>query len=767
MLELVEGPTLADRIRHGPIPVDEALPIARQIAAALETAHDAGVIHRDLKPANIKVRSDGTVKVLDFGLAKALQPEASDASASLSPTMSLTAAATQMGMIIGTAAYMAPEQAKGKPVDKRADVWAFGAVLYEMVTGRRPFAGDDVSETLARVIDRDPDWTALPDTMPAVLSRVLRRCLEKDPKRRVRDIGDIGLAMEGAFEPPSSAADTAAVTPSRVQVWQRPIPLALAGLAIAVVSGLGVWTVPRPGPVEPDLTRFTIVPPDNAPFTSVGGTVDIALSANGTQLVYSGFTESEGRQLYLRRNDQLTISPVRGTEGAVAPFVSPDGEWVGFQTSATSLGKVSLLGGPPVTLAETSTVIRGVTWGSDDQIIFGTSDAGLFRIPAGGGEPQALTTSNAEEGELRHGWPSFIPGRNAVLFVTGAGRTGQIAVLDLATGEVTRLGLAGAGPHYVSSGHLVYAASDGSVLGVPFDPARLEVTGSPVPLIDGVAIDGAGATEFAVSATGRLAYVPGGGGDPRPPLVWVDREGATTPITTVPGGTTPRLSPDGERVLLEADGDLWIYDAASGRESRVTRDGASARGAWDPSGTRVAYSSGTGEGQQVWVAPTDASGEPRQRTDLGDGQVHVDSWSRDGGSLMVHQHRGGAINLLTVPMDDANAAPDTFLEREFSTEGAVFSPDGRYVAYQSQESGQREIYVRPYPGPGGQQTVSVGGGQQPVWAATGELFYRDPDGRRMMAVSMTTDPMLIVGTPRELFQGSYVNLVPGGGSPRP
>ena len=371
VLELIDGPTLADRIKQGPIPIDEALSIAKQIAEALEAAHEQGVIHRDLKPANVKVKDDGTVKVLDFGLAKAFQPDP-EGDPSQSPT--LIAAATQHGVILGTAAYMSPEQARGKTVDKRADIWAFGVVLFEMVTGRRPFEGRDVSEVLGGVLRLEPEWNALPGDTPPRVSTLLRRCLEKEPKQRVHDVADVRLAMAGGFETTVSAPSDSVVEP-QLQVWQRPLPALVVGLVLLFIGGLSVWILPRPDVIPPDLMRFTLVPPDTAPM-SRSLDRDITIFPDGTQVVYGSRVGGE-QQLILRHLGEVIGTPLRGTGGGRGPFVSPDGEWVGFVSNdQRTLHKASTSGGPPVRLYDSPTRIAGASWGTDDQIIFGGTAGG-------------------------------------------------------------------------------------------------------------------------------------------------------------------------------------------------------------------------------------------------------------------------------------------------------------------------------------------------------------------------------------------------------
>ena len=776
VLELVPGETLAERISRGPIPLEEALDIATKMAEALEEAHEQGIVHRDLKPANVKQTEDGKIKVLDYGLAKVFQEETPDADSSMSPT--LTRDATRVGVILGTAAYMSPEQAKGKKVDKRADVWAFGVVLYEMLTGKRAFSGEDVSDTLAAVLRSEPDWDALPAETDGALRSILRLCLTKDVKLRVRDIGDVRLAMEGAFATSVPQPAEAAVAP-QLQAWQRPAPLALAGLALIVASSLAVWTLTRPDVIPADLMRFVIVPPDTAPLNFFGPWQDLAISPDGTQVVYKGPDPSgSAPQLNLRPIDQLVGAPLRGGEGGLGPFVSPDGEWVGFVASSSrTLRKVSIFGGPPVTLTESPNTIIGASWGADDQIVFGTS-AGLFRVSGGGGEPEALTTLDADQGEQNHLWPFIIPGREAVLFAIGTGSpltTGQLAVVDLDTGDVTRLGLAGVSPHYVSTGHLVYAAEDGSVRAVPFDATSLEVIGSPVPLVEGVMVKRSGAADFSISDNGRLVYALGaGGGGGQRSLVWVDRDGREEAISDRRGDfRAVRLSPDGRRVALEVAEEnllnIWILGIEDDTFAPLNNEGISQAPLWTPDGEKVLFNwaeggggaSGAAFGGIYW---RDANfGAEREQVLQADGGTFPLSWSDDGEDLVLHEMidgQQGQRRILVMPIEGADRTPYSPLDPsgQFNQRSPMVSPDGRWVAYMSTQSGRDEVYVRPFPEGGRRAQISNNGGVEPMWGAdSSELFYREIDGATttMIVAQLRTGPELRVAGREALFSGDY------------
>ena len=753
VLELVEGPTLADRISKGPIPLDEALPIAKQIAEALEAAHEAGVIHRDLKPANIKVREDGTVKVLDFGLAKAFQPDASDPGLSQSPTISLTAAATQMGMVIGTAAYMAPEQAKGLTVDKRADIWAYGAVLFEMLTGRKLFDAGDVSEMLASVLVKDPDISSIGSHVPAHIRSVVRQCLVKDPKERLRDIGDVRLAMKGAFETTASvpAEPTAAV---QLQVWQRPVPLALASFAWVLLGGLIVWTTIRPTPGL--VARFDYDLPDGQSFFNAGRALT-AISPDGRAFVYN---TADG--LYLRAIGELEARLIPGTtDDLTTPFFSPDGQSLGYWDRASSeLKRVSISGGAPVTIAATAGNPSGVTWEADDTILYGEVD-GIWQVPATGGTPELLIP--AEDGERFHG-PRMLPGGEWVLFtLRSAGTSGwdeaQIVVQSVTAGGRKVVIDGGRDARYVPTGHLVYGL-DGVILGVGFDLGSREVTGGPVSLIDGVAAAGGpGAMQVALADNGSLVYVPGSaGGGNVVSLVWVGRDGDEERLPAPPRAyDRPRVSPDGTRVAVDiADGDntdVWIWDLARETLTQLTFDeGVDDFPLWTPDSARVVFRSSREGGGLFWKA-ADGTGQVER---LKDGAAHPYAWAADG-RLIFEQ--AGDIGVLTM---EGERTVEMLLDAEFREVEPALSPDGRWLAYLSGETGSPLIYVQPFPNiDDGLWNVSLGFGADPVWSPDGrELFYRRPTD--LMVAQVETEPTFSSRTPEPLFSLSGYEI--GGGA---
>ena len=764
VLELVEGPTLVDRIAEGPIPIDEALPIAKQIAEALEAAHEQGIIHRDLKPANVKVKADGTVKVLDFGLAKAFQPEARGASASESPTISLTAAATQMGMVIGTAAYMAPEQARGKPVDTRADVWAFGVLVYEMLTGLRPFGGDDVSQTLARVIDREPEWS-VPDTVPPGLSGYLRRCLDKDPRQRIQAIGDVRLALDGAFE--MAVGPRAEVVEAQTVPRRSPILVIVGTAALtALVAGAAGWSLRAPSAPMVSPARFSVGATAGEVIGLGPRDRQLAVSADGTFVVYVAIeSESSQGQLYVRHLDQLEAVPLRGGERGGAPFISPDGEWVGFVPfGSNTVMRVSILGGPPVTIAEHNARLNGLTWGADDQIVFGTF-GGLYRVPAGGGTPEPLTTPDASHS---HSGPSAIPGADAVLFVDSDDAPlngGQLAVLDLSTGATRRLGLAGFSPRYVPTGHLLYASEDGSVRAVTFDADALEVTGTPVPVLEDVTVRTGGGADFSVSENGRLAYFSGDGTSSRRTLIWADRDGGQEAVDVPERAYTyARLSPDGTRIALDIrdqENDIWVWDIGREALTRVTVDPGFNRGPeWTPDGARLAFTADSDGAETMHWQRADGAGvmekiatEPEQ---------FPTSFSPDMTQLLFGRPLSGPGDIGVMTLDGERHA-EMLLETEFDEKNATFSPDGAWIAYESDASGRDEIYVRPFPDvDSARYPVSTEGGTRPLWSSAGrELFYyRQPDS--IMVVAIDDEPDFRVGRPEVAVQGPYARPVRAG-----
>ena len=750
VLELVEGNSLADILaasHRGGLTVQESLEIARQVADALESAHERGIIHRDLKPANIALTADHRAKVLDFGIAKAVQPDVDiDGDPEWSPTEVM--AATQPGRIMGTVSYMSPEQARGKPVDARTDVWAFGCVLYEMLAGKKAFAGATPTDTIVAIIEREPDWDALPESLPPQVQALLRRCLRKNPKRRLRAIGDAWLELDEVLELPPEQRPVAVADSSR---WRRALPWAAA----LAVGGIGLWaglTLERPTPTP---TRRLEVAVANDDLRSALGGRSLALSPDGSLLVH---TTADG--LALRPLDDFAATPMPETVGAESPFFSGDGEWVGFFARG-KLWKISVRGGTPFELCDARTP-RGAHWSGNDTIVFsdGTS---LWRTEGLGLECVQVAAPDPARGEIRYEWPTLLPGDDAVMFELVGEGWSRLSVLNLANAEITTLIDGGSDAHYLPTGHVVYSRA-GSLFAIPFDPDRRTATGDSRPVLDGVRSESTGAAHAAFSAEGTAAYVPTTEPDYR--LVWVDRNGNSESISETRGAyTTPRISPDGSRIALaiRRAGELhiWSHDIARDLQQPITSTGSNNWPDWTPDGRHVVFSSGRRGPSSLWWKPANGSGDAEQLARTSGVQYAVTVAERTPLAAYFQVDSSGTRDIWALPLrPGAEAFP--LVTTEDHEQGPALSPDGNWLAFVSNTSGRNEVYVQPCSGctdaplnaDTGRRRVSLDGGGEPVWHPDGgELFYRQGD--RMMSVRFDREDDFRPSRPLVVFEGRF------------
>jgi len=725
-MELVEGEGLDEVIARGPVPMDEAIPIALQIAEALETAHEAGIVHRDLKPANVKIRPDGTVKVLDFGLAKAWE-EGEGTDLSLSPTM--TRHATAAGVILGTAAYMAPEQARGKPVDRRADIWAFGVVLWEMLTGRKLFDGDTVSDVMAAVLRDTPDLGVLPDTTPSSLRQLVDRCLRRDPRTRLQWIGDARVVLEdlrSSDHHDTAEANLGARSHRPGPLWRRALPWAL--LALLGLAWMGTLVSTAPEPTDSQVTVLPLDLGDDQIVMSYGASA--VLSPDGRRIAWVGGSRSES-WLVVRDLDSSEARRLDGTEGAHDPVFSPDGQEIAFFTPG-ALMKVPIRGGSPVRIAEVG-LPRGVTWADGDWLIYNRDVAdGLWRVSARGGEPERLSSPDEARNERSHRWPQAVRGDGGVVFL--AQQLGQryeeatIELLDLESGERTVVHRGGSYPRIGPGGELLYVR-DRALWAAAFDPRAGVLAGQPVRVVDEVAYSAwSGGAQVALADDGTLVYSTGRSAE-AVELSWYDpRTGTFERIAGEPGFFyTPALAPDGRSLAVQVytggRSDIWIFDLVDGSRRRLTFGGRDEYPVWSHDGSTLAFSRMVeGAGRVVASVRADGVGEPRQIASSRN-QRYPTSWSSTGALLFTELAPDSYADIWVTWPDDPSRPAELFLGTAANESNGLFSPDGRWVLYESDESGANEIYVRAFTGSGGRWQVSADGGTRPQWSTDGRAIY--------------------------------------------
>ncbi len=786
VMELVEGETLEERIarssnsrtsssgsRKGLQPED-SLQIAKQITEALEYAHERGVVHRDLKPANVKITPEGAVKVLDFGLAKVLT--GGDSSVSLDPSNSptISAMATQMGIILGTAAYMAPEQAKGKPVDRRADIWAFGCVLYEMLTGKKAFEGETITDIIAAVVTKDPDWTLLPDTTPPAARRLLQRCLQKDPRQRLRDIGDVRLAIEETMS--GADAGTEAYTGRATQAkptspLRRYLPWGVAA-AFCVLSAILAFFYFRSGTPAAPTTRTLIMAPEKLQFGFSNPDGAPVLSPDGKRLVFPVTDQSGNSSLWVRPLNSLTAQQLQGTEDAQFPFWAPDSRQLGFFKDG-KLEKIDVTGGPPVLVCD-ATNGRGGTWNRDGDIVFAPEIAGgLSSVPAGGGTPTVIIPApkQTSAGVMSDRWPEFLPDGEHFLYLGGNNFSSKdkdlgIYVGKLGSKETQFLLQADSQALYAAPGYLLFLRGN-TLMAHRFDAGSVKLKGEAFPVAENVpSPQNYRLGIFGVSGTGELVYATGGSDVGLGHLEWVDATGKELGKVGPAKAVLPRISPDGKRLAYIAGnagnmyGDVWLVDLTRGVNTRFTFNSAEHYSpVWSPDGSRIVY--GSTDPKFIGLLVKDASGagkpEPLVKTNR---TAFPDDWSRDGRYILysaLSTYKQNSWSLWVLPQF-GDRKPLPYIQDQFNELWGVFSPDGRWVAYQSDASGHPEVYLSTFPAGGGKWQVSQNGGQFPMFSRDGrELYYEAPGGKMMEAVVTENGSTVEIGTPRQLFQLSTMS----------
>jgi eukaryotic-like serine/threonine-protein kinase len=764
VMELVEGEDLSQRIARGAIPLDEALTIAKQIAEALEAAHELGIIHRDLKPANVKVRTDGTVKVLDYGLAKAVEPTGvMSPNLSMSPTIT-TPAMTRAGVILGTAAYMSPEQTRGKTADQRADIWAFGCVFYEMLTGKRPFDGDDVVDVLGAVARLEPDWAALSTASPLVIERLIRGCLEKDQRRRVRNVSTALFLIEGL---PGEAIDPAHGRSADRPLWRRASPALLAACVAAAITGASVWAIKPSAPML--VMRSRLVLPAGQQFTTDSQVV--AISSDGTQLVYVA-----NQRLFLRLFSELEARPIQGSDGPStglsgisSPVFSPDGQSIAYWDQG-SIKRIVVGGGTAVTLCH-SARLWGMSW-SGDEIVYGEGSQGIMRVSAGGGMPEQI--ARVESTELAAS-PQMLPGNRAVLFTTlapGAGieqwDTASIVVQALGSGERKTIVERGSHARYLSSGHIVYVL-DGVLFAAPFDERRLQVTGRAVPVVNGVRRGNFGNTsaKYSVSDSGSLVFVPGpvSMSDALRGVVRMNRKGGVEQLPLPPNVySSIRVSPDGRQLAFGTDNGkeaiVWVYDLSrTSGPRRLTFGGGNRFPIWSGDGQRVVFQSDREGDPGVYWQRADGTGTAQRLTTPDHGTAHIpESWSAADDGFSFSAVAGSNVSLWTFSMSEKKAVPFGDL-RSTAPFNSEFSPDGRWLAYTLRTANSANVYVEPSPVTGAKYQITTENGHHPVWLSDGKgLSYR-VSGSQQVVVSVNTTPSFSIGNPGPAIAGGLPTVV--------